>query len=129
MMLADLTPTAVQLAAFLASAMFLIGLANGILKLIDRFKDKPAPSDVRSEAHQAFVPKQDLKEHLEWDREEHDKLFRKIGGVERGQIERMDLKFAEMQQSAEEGREKIHERINDVLKAVSRMEGKMERSH
>ncbi len=73
-----------------------------------------------------FTPanKEEFQDHLDWDRREHENLFRKISGVERGAADRLDHRLAEMQRSAEEGREKLHKRINTISVGVARLCGR-----
>jgi hypothetical protein len=55
MMLAQLLPDAVQVAGWLASAFFIAGGLNQVLKLIDRTKEKPPPIETyetKAEARQ-----------------------------------------------------------------------------
>ncbi|MDE2099098.1 MAG: hypothetical protein KGL39_17725 [Patescibacteria group bacterium] len=111
---------------------------NAVLKLIDRFKDKPAPADVRTEAMERFALKSEFTLAMQRNEQEHRDLFARIGGVERGALSRMDAlskewrswveeKVTVMVASNESGRENLHRRINDVLVAVSRIEGEMKR--
>ncbi len=73
-----------------------------------------------------FTPasKEEFQDHLDWDRREHENLFRKISGVERGAADRLDQRLSEMQRSAEEGREKLHKRINTISVGVARLCGR-----
>ena len=73
-----------------------------------------------------FTPadKEEFQAHIEWDRREHENLFKKISGVERGAADRLDQRLSEMQRSAEEGREKLHKRINTISVGVARLCGR-----
>lgn len=66
--------------------------------------------------------KEEFEKLVIQNRHEHENIFSKIGGVERG----ADAKMAAMMKESNEGREKIHKRINEVLAGVSRLEGKLE---
>lgn len=66
--------------------------------------NKPEKRHVRIETS----VKTDLEKHIQFNREEHESLFRKIGGVERG------LR-AEMKSDTE----KLHEKVNAVGRDVS----------
>jgi uncharacterized protein (DUF2342 family) len=70
-----------------------------------------------------FATKHDFDLHVAANETAHNNLFSKIGGVERGARQHMDQKLDAMQQAAEAGREKLHDRINEVLAAVSRLDG------
>ena len=73
-----------------------------------------------------FTPadKEEFQNHVEWDRREHENLYKKISGVERGAADRLDQRLAEMQRSALEGREKLHKRINTISVGVARLCGR-----
>jgi hypothetical protein len=80
--------------------------------------------------------KTEFEKHVEVNRREHENLFSKLGGMERGATTRMDLissewrefvetKFGELQESNKTGHEKLHQRINRVTVGVARLCGKM----
>ena len=77
-------PMKVLLLTWLACAAFLVVLANNVLKLVDRMKDKPHPGDVQRDGNEKFATKYELQKHIEHDDSVHRDLFSKIGGVERG---------------------------------------------
>lgn len=108
---------------------------NQIDEWFGRRKDKPTGADVRSEAHDKFVLKRDFDAMQEANSEAHDGIFRKIGGIERGMGAKVDDMRKEMHEMelrltkhGEERAEKTHNRINDVLAAVSNLEGRVEAS-
>ena len=127
---------------FASIGWLLIGLAalcfaaNQILKFTDRFKDKPPASDVRAELVDKLTAKELFHAHVAQNLREHENIFSKIGGVERGsqaKIESMsrewrlvmDSKFSEMIAATDQGREKLHDRINEILSEVSELRGEM----
>ena len=81
------------------------------------------PQPLKVEPAAEYVPASAFAAHVAENRREHENLFAKIGGVDRGLSQRLDLKLDSMQRAAEEGREKLHGRINDVLAAVSELRG------
>lgn len=115
----------VEIAAWLACLTFVVMLVNGVMKLVDRVKGKPAAGDVAREAADKFTTKTEFRDHAEWNLNEHQNLFSKIGGVERGMNDRLDKKFTDLQESAHEGREKLHKRINRISIGVARLCGRM----
>jgi hypothetical protein len=135
--LASLTsPMGQEVATWLGCLAFLVVLVNGILKLADRIKDKPPVSDVRAELVEKFVSKDVFNAQVAANMQEHRDLFAKLGGIERGSVARMDTlnrewqerlerHLSEMQRTDRESRDKMHERINAVLQAVSRVEGEL----
>jgi len=76
--------TSLNIAAWLGCIAFLVVLANNVLKLVDRAKDKPHPGDVERQGLEKFATKHELQKHIEHDDSVHRDLFSKIGGVERG---------------------------------------------
>lgn len=112
----------VGIAAWLGCLAFVVMLVNGVLKLVDRTKVKPEPSTT-------YATKSEMEKALCENHEEHQSLFSKIGGVERGL--RQEIK-------ADTG--ELHEKVNKVDSIVSglktatdmqnqqllRMEGKLD---
>lgn len=84
-----------------------------------------ARADEAVERLAEFVPQTAFDKFVDENRREHENLFSKIGGVERGSRQHLDAALFEMQRSSEQSREKLHERINDVLSAVSELRGEM----
>lgn len=72
-----------------------------------------------------FVSAQDFKDLVRDNKHEHENLFKKIGGVERGAMERLDHHMSSMQKSAEEGREKIHRRLNRISIGLANLCGRI----
>lgn len=110
----------------LVSAAALAAALNQGLKLLDRWKDKPAPGDVALHSATTFATKQDcLNNHRRAD-EELQKIWSKIGGMERGlttQIQEMERRI---NKSDEDRSKNLHDRINDILAAVSKLSGIIE---
>ena len=82
---------------------------------------QPQPFEV-TKAKQ-YVHKDAFDKFAEENRYEHENLFSKIGGVERGARAHLDVKLDNMQRESNDGRDKLHDRINDVLAAVSELRG------
>lgn len=83
-------PSATEVAAVIGAIVFLIAGWNQVQSLLDRQKDKPAPGDVRAEAVERFVLKSDCAARHLVDKTEHDNIFSKLGGVERGALARTE---------------------------------------
>jgi hypothetical protein len=92
----------------------------------------------RREVSFAFDPagKEEFEKHLARNEQEHRDIFARIGGVERGAIARadtvkreiearLDHKFDEFAREHNESRTKLHERINQILQGVARLEGRI----
>lgn len=135
MILADVAPTVAQwngfwvVAAF--GAFFLANLATVGAFIMASRKQK-------REVTFGFIPasKDEFDKHVAKNEREHENLFSKIGGVERGGLARMDAiskewrgfvdgKFDDMAVADNSGREKLHERINEILKEVGELRGEM----
>lgn len=126
----------IAIASWLACLAMVMVVGMMIAKVTKEIRGKPVASEVAAETAERFTPKTDFKEHVEWNRREHENLFSKIGGVERGTMVRMDAISSEWRQFAEErigeivqsnnqGREKLHERINLILREVGEIRGEL----
>ena len=82
-------------------------IANNILRLTDRLKDKPAAGDVQREASATFVTKPAFESHVAVNHREHENLFSKIGGMERGIRTELKSDF-----------EKLSEALSDLSREV-----------
>lgn len=122
---AEAAPTAAQWNGFYVVATALVVVAANVTAIWAALRKQ------KREIHFGFEPasKVEFETMVKRNEREHENLFSKIGGVERGQSAKLDAKFAELSKDAHDGREKIHDRINVVLKAVSRLEGKIESRH
>jgi len=109
-MVAQLAPDAVQLAGWLACLAFILGLVNGGLKLVDRVKGRePFPPNASLDARVAALERIEI---------ESDSRRRAI-------YEKIEALRLENKSDAEG----LHDRINDVLAAVSELRGEVRRKH
>jgi ABC-type nickel/cobalt efflux system permease component RcnA len=120
----QITPP-VQLAAWLGCLAFVVMLANGLIRLWRSLKDKPAPGEVRDEAHRKFIAKEAFAHAEAEHKKVHEQLFAKIGGVERGARDHFDRRLAENEFRADVAREKLHVRINRISVGVARLCGRL----
>lgn len=131
--LADAAPTAAEWGGawvvLTAAAFFAANIATVVLSL---------KSSRKREVSFSFEPasKKEFDKHVEENRREHENLFSKIGGVERGQLARMDAlskewrsfvdsKFDDLVGASEDGREKLHSRINELLGEFRELRGEV----
>ena len=122
MLLAQIeTVPAETLKNFVLIVAGVLGMAYFIKEIF--FKGDKAPQPFEVKEAKSFVHKQEFDLFAETNRREHENLFSKIGGVERGARVHLDGKLDAMQRSSEEGRDKLHDRINEVLAAVSELRG------
>jgi hypothetical protein len=75
-----------------------------------------------------FAPasKEDFDKHIEWNRLEHVELFNRLNSMTNDCSGRMASLNRELQGDFKKSTDAIHERVNQVLKAVSRLEGKID---
>jgi len=104
-------------------AAFLLGVAVNVVALVMVGRKQ------KREVSFSFEPasKEDFDAHIAQNVREHENLFAKIGGVERGISQRLDEKLSSMQDKAEEGREKLHSRLNEMLGEMRELKGEMKR--
>jgi len=132
MIIAAAEPEAGAFLQFWVIIAFLAGIAANIVTVLMVARRQ------KREVSFTFEPasKVEFERHIENNRQEHAQMFAKIGGIERGAnekierlneilMERLDAKFTEAARQDRESREKIHDRINQVLAAVSRLEGRL----
>ncbi len=124
----------------LVSLFALVAGLNQVLRFYDRLKDKPAPADLKKAAAEKFVRREDcLRMHGQLEAQ-----FALVGqqraddakdavGSRKGIYEQIAMVRAEMVQmerrlneDSETRQEKVHARVDEVLRAVSRVEGKLE---
>jgi hypothetical protein len=104
----------------------LLAAAVGIRALFPRkVVNQISPDPLRVQGVERYLEKREFDDFKKWNDGEHSKIFHKIGGVERGAGEKMDAKFSELQRSAEEGREKIHKRLNRISVGLAVICGRM----
>ncbi len=60
------------------------------------------------------VDKKEFEKHQRENKDEHEKIFATLGGVERGVEARLNIKLDAMQAEAKADREKLHGRINPI---------------
>ena len=121
-------PTSYQAIGWLIVALAaLVVILNNGLKLADRMKGKPPASQVAAESAEKFVSKPEFREHVHRSDVEHQNIWKKLGGLERGLGAEMKAMELRIQESDEHRSEKLHDRVNEVLAAVSELRGAMER--
>lgn len=143
MILADVTQSGFEPSALVFGIWVLCAFValNGIatlIMLVKYFRNDPERREVtispdaltRREFDDARIVRdaeikgilQNLKEHIETNRREHENLFSKIGGVERG----ARLEVADAKKEDAESRRRLHQEITTLTGAISRLDGKIE---
>ena len=117
-LLADATPDPKLFTAFWVIMSFLAGIAANVATVIALTRKQ------KREITYGFTPasKEEFVKHVEWNNREHENLFKKIGGAERGSNERLELKVQAMQSSAEIGRASMSQKVEDVKERVAGLE-------
>ena len=103
---------------------------------VDDVKTRLGKMEDEPDSFERFVSKPEFSAHIEHNRHEHENLFKKLGGVERGTMSRMDAISQEFRafvthsveslvKSNNDGRGKLHERINEILVEVSEIRGEL----
>lgn len=82
------------------------------------------PLEIRAAAN--YVPKDEFKEHAEWDAGEHEKIWNEVKEVERKAAAALDAKIGEVRNDHTTGRSQLHIRVDQILAAVSTLGGKVE---
>jgi len=113
MLFANATPP-VEIAAWLACLAFVVVLANGVLKLVDRVKDKPAPGDVARETAEKFTRKDEFERHVAQNQKEHENIFSKIGGVERGAGSKVADEIRVLREERREDMAELKKHVDDI---------------
>ena len=126
MILADIqpNPTAATTGEIVLYVAFFIGLLVNIVTIYALLSNRKE----RREVSWAFEPasKQEFVAHVAWDNREQEKIWQRINGVESDAIDRLDQKLTGMESAATEERRRLHVRIDEISKAVGRIEGKLD---
>lgn len=111
------TPGAVELAGFLGCLFFLVAGANALMKLVDRFRGQRETPKREVSFAERLVSQVELGAVTA----RVKKLEETVDAI------RDELKQdkTDILQAGEERAEKLHNRINDVLRAVSEVRGEM----
>ena len=128
------TPEPQAFLQFWVIAAFLLGIAVNIVTVIKLARTQ------KREVSFTFIPasKDEFDKHVQANVREHENIFSRLNGMDRGCAQRMDelsksvhsridTRLDTMMREDREARAKVHERINQVLTAVSELKGKVER--
>jgi hypothetical protein len=115
-------PASFNLAGWLGCAAFAIWMLLLILKLGDRIRGEKAnpPNEQLGQSHQHL--RADFDKHENEDRREHENIFKKLGGIERGVEERLTAKLTLMANEDKASRGKMHDQITDLNAKVSALD-------
>ncbi|HTH49750.1 MAG TPA: hypothetical protein VMB21_19710, partial [Candidatus Limnocylindria bacterium] len=96
------SPSPADFAAWLVSAAAVIALTNGLFKLAYHLRSKPSPGEVETRADRTFATKESLDRHITDTKKEHEHLFAKLGGMERGLRAETDLKIGALRDKVDD---------------------------
>jgi hypothetical protein len=94
MMLAEMS--GLEIGSVICAIIF--GAATLILAIVSIFKktevkvEQPVSITITEELHKVFANREAFEKHIGENREDHDKIFSKIGGVERGAATSLEQK-------------------------------------
>ena len=103
----------------------LAAAVNQILKLADRYKDKPHPADVQRESSERYVPKPEFASVISDLKREDEKLHSRIGGVERGAKELTDARFNQIQTERAAALQNLNKRDQRMMFALGKIAAKL----
>ena len=112
---------------------------NQVLRLMDRWKDSPAPAEVRAEAAQMFMRREDCNRlHNEFQQQINEIRSQRAADVKDAtssrsgiynRIEDVRHEMVQMERRLNEGDEKrtdmLQQRINVILEAMGELRGKI----
>jgi hypothetical protein len=132
MMFADTTPDPRFFWDLVLSIGFMVTIGANVATMLAMRRTQ------KREVRWEFEPaaKKEFDKHVERNLAEHENIFSKLSGIERGAQTRMDglsvewrrfveSKLSELLASNDSGREKLHDRINEILQEVSELRGEM----
>ena len=73
-----------------------------------------------------FTAKRDFELHVAENKKEHENLFSKIGGVDRGITQRFSEELKTLRVERKEDVGELHDKVNDVAKSVAGLEKETE---
>ena len=116
-------------------AMALTAVVSTFFKKTDVSVQQPVQVTITEELHKIFANKETVEKHFKENREDHDKIFAKIGGVERGgrdaveskvETVRKDVVIVSNQVSALKAQtDSQNHQLNRIERTVSEMPGKI----
>lgn len=110
------SPTGIEVLAFVGSLFFLAAGANQVLKLVGHFKEQPPPSTT-------YTTKVECRATHDG---QHDRICR-IEHESQKMRDEIRFEISEVSRLAEARTGGLHERINQVLAAVSELRGEIRR--
>ena len=113
------SPSTSEIGIFICCLLTLSGLAVNAVLLFKLLRNDSERREVTISP--AVVGKPDFERHLEQNRHEHENLFSKIGGVERGMNARLEAAIT----ANNDSRSKLHDRINEVVENTAEMKGSL----
>lgn len=102
--------------------MLILLVVAQVMQLVDRNKKQPREVTFAGEP----VDRKDFDAHVKRNQEEHDNLFKKLGGAERGIEERLRSEMRRTEEAAKESRKNLHEELTVVRENVAKLSANTE---
>jgi hypothetical protein len=118
MIIADATPTATQLGSWIVCFFAVLQGVFTVVLLVTINQKQKREVSFAGEA----VDKKDFDRALQENKEVHNQLFAKIGGVERGIEEKISKKIDASEAEARESRRVMHQGLDALGQRVASME-------
>lgn len=112
----------VEIAAWMACLSFFVMLVLSLFKLADRLRQKPAPGEVRTEAMERYVAKDEFRAFAAENKQAHDRFDVRIGGVDRSGKEHLQRAEQTLREERTEDMRRLHAEINELAKKVAAVE-------
>lgn len=119
----------VNIAAWLGCLAFLVILANGVLKLVDRATGRranAAPQPFQVEHVKEFARHADLQKHVDENHRAHENIFAKLGGVERGARSEMQGQILQIQTERAASMVKLNDQFTFIRESLSAINRELE---
>lgn len=120
-MLADISPGEWLMLA-VTVGLFIVALI-GLLKKTDV---NVSPQPLQIELQKQFADKHEFDKHVMQNKTDHDQIFSKIGGVDRGNSKKLEDQIQILRSERHADAVETHRRINEMEKSVGGLESATE---
>lgn len=92
-------------------ALIILAILGGIYYVREAFFREKVPQPLETKKAADYVPKYEFEKHVEQNRQDHDHLHSKIGGVDRGNGKKISDEVTN-----------VHNRVNAIEKSIGGLE-------
>lgn len=110
---------------WLGCLAFILWITRLAVGLVNDLKGKPHPGEVQRESAEKFVHKAEFSTHLSNNTREHENLFSKIGGVERGARIELERRVQEIQTERAKSLDNLNRRNERIMFALGKIASKL----